>query len=167
MDIMFNPKVDKPVKDWHADQLHNFYGKDKGNYKFSIYLTPTSSNNGCLAYVNQSNNLSNTIANLMSIGELPKEIIYTLKQYSNFISKEDIKKKILNSKKPYNIDLDKVINNVNKVNSNPATNELDISMENAGDCLLFDETGMHRGFRLNKIDMFLDLYIRILIIKFF
>ena len=26
MDIMFNPKVDKPVKDWHADQLHNFYG---------------------------------------------------------------------------------------------------------------------------------------------
>ena len=80
----------------------------------------------------------------MSIGELPKEIIYTLKQYSNFISKEDIKKDS-NSKKPYNIDLDKVINNVNKVNSNPATNELDISMENAGDCLLFDETGMHRG----------------------
>ncbi len=145
MDIVYNPKSDEPIKKWHADQLHNFNGKDKSIYKFFIYLTPTSTNNGCLAYIKKSNILSNTIADLMFRGALPKEVVYTLKQYSNFVSRKEVRDKILQNKNANDIDLNEVINSVNKINNNPSTNELDIQIKNSGDCLLFDETGMHRG----------------------
>ncbi len=145
MDLVYNSKKNELIKKWHADQLHNFNGKNKGIFKFFIYLTPTSSDNGCLAYIDKSNVLSNTIAELMFKGKLPKENIYNLDRYTKFINKTEIKDKILKTQNSNNIDLNDVIKKVTKVNDNHETKEFDIEIENSGDCLLFDETGMHRA----------------------
>ena len=146
MDLMYNPACTEPIKNWHTDQLHNFNGRDKGIYKFFIYLTPVSSNNGCLAYLENSNNLSKIIADLMSKNLLKKKIIYTLDQYFNFVNKDQEKNIIKNHKeyKNYN-NLDQVFLNLKKIHQNPLTNEFDIQIDGPGDCLLFDEMGIHRG----------------------
>ena len=44
MDLAFNPVVDVPLRDWHADEVYNLRGGEGGIYKFFIYLTPTKKN---------------------------------------------------------------------------------------------------------------------------
>ena len=150
-----NPK--KMVIPWHTDQAYSgkkyvkkFVDPNKAALKFFFYLTDVDSDNGCLGYIPGSHKISYFLKKLI----LEKKISYSpywhLEDYRNFINNLEIRKKLdLNFE--YNEVKDFIENSSFILSKDKDTNKFDIHAK-AGSLLIFDESGVHRGSAIKKLN---------------
>lgn len=147
IDLNYSPVTSLPIVDWHADSLYLLGGSKNSIYKFFIYLTPTKKKSGSLAFLKKTQKLNTLIADLMKNNQLPTKKLYSIKDYYEYLSIPEVKivliKKISLEEFNFFFDL------ISKVYKNPETDDYDIEC-NSGDCILFNEIGIHRG-GINKI----------------
>jgi hypothetical protein len=147
IDLNYSPVTSIPIADWHADSLYLLGGSKNVIYKFFIYLTPTKKKSGSLAFIKKSQKINTLITDLMKSNQLPTKKLYSIKDYYEYLSILDVKniliKKISLEEFNYVFDL------ISKIYKNPQTDDYDIEC-NSGDCILFNEIGIHRG-GINKI----------------
>ena len=164
VDGYYTPISNKEVLDWHCDRSNGNrevfdWPSDKSNsnnkklvstidpdvrsLKFFIYLTDVSSNNGCMSYIP----LSNKIAYILKRGILENKIEYKkfqfLKDFRKIISEKNNYNYIKENLEEKDI-LDKFLNDTEFVEKGTDTTKFDYNMK-AGDAIIFDENGMHKG----------------------
>jgi ectoine hydroxylase-related dioxygenase (phytanoyl-CoA dioxygenase family) len=149
IDCYFSKISNVNILPWHVDLAYG--GKkdvsfseichpDAFSIKFFIYLTPVGPNNGCTSYIPESHKITYALRRGIKNNTLNYEPHWSLEQLLNFIKKniqyfEDYFKgtDILNN----------FIKNAEELNTLNATN-FDFFME-AGDAIIFDEGGVHKG----------------------
>ena len=150
-----SPISNEEVLPWHCDQsysnqekINKFKHPDDRQFKFFIYLTPVQSDNGCMCYIPQSHK----IAYALKMGILEKKIHYQkfqyLKDFRKIISINSNYSYIKNFLKNQEI-LDRFLENTKFAENNLDTNLYDYDME-AGDAIIFDENGFHKGSKISK-----------------
>tara|TARA_B100000029_G_scaffold175461_1_gene172745 strand:+ start:1660 stop:2466 length:807 start_codon:yes stop_codon:yes gene_type:complete len=150
IDFYHNPISDSPVLDWHCDtsysgakNVKNFLRPEDYAVKFFFYLTDVSTDNGCLSYIPTSNKITYA---------LKKGIFERAIKYSPYWSLKEFRKTI-QIKDNYNYIKDVIGENIlseflTKTNFIEEENSTNHSFDNEmgkGGCLIFDETGIHRG----------------------
>ena len=147
IDLNYSPVTSLPIVDWHADSLYLLGGSKNSIYKFFIYLTPTKKKSGSLAFLKKTQKLNTLIADLMKNNQLPTKKLYSIKDYYEYLSIPEVKNVLIKkiSLEEFNFFFDLI----SKVYKNPETDDYDIEC-NSGDCILFNEIGIHRG-GINKI----------------
>jgi len=156
IDCYHSPKSNSNVLPWHIDLAYS--GKenisiseichpDAFSIKFFIYLSPVGPNNGCTSYVPESHKVTYALRKGLKDNILTYEPHWSLEQLLKFIKKnisyfENYFKgtEILNNFFKNTEDL----NNLN-------TSKFDFFME-AGDAIIFDEGGVHKGSMPSKND---------------
>lgn len=134
---------------WHIDLAYGgkkelsfseIYHPDAFSIKFFIYLTPVGPNNGCTSYIPESHKITYSLRKGIKNNILDYEPHWSLEQLLNFIKKniqyfEDYFKgtNILNN----------FLKNAEELNILNTT-KFDFFME-AGDAIIFDEGGVHKG----------------------
>ena len=144
---------------WHTDQAYSGQKKieesqivnpDKAALKFFFYLTDVDSDNGCLGYIPGSHKISYYLKKLILQKKIEYSPYWSLYDYRNFISINNIKKNLLDF-----ISEDE-INQFLKISSFIETDKKDSNLfdlpATEGSLLIFDESGVHRGAALNKSD---------------
>lgn len=142
MDLIYNPIVDVPLRDWHADEVYNLRGGEGGKFKFFIYLTPTKKKSGSLAFIKKSQELNFLLADLMKKKIIPEKKLYSLNDFYEYLNNDEIKNILI--KETSNETFNEVFNIISNVYNNPSTDTYDVECD-AGDCILFNEMGIHRG----------------------
>ena len=150
IDGYYTPISNKEVLDWHCDRSYSNREKRVGtinpydrSLKFFIYLTNVSSNNGCMSYIP----LSNKIAFALKKGILENKIEYKrfqyLKDFRKIISEKNNYNYINDNLEDKSI-LDKFLSDTEFIEKGSDTKKFDYNM-NAGDAIIFDENGIHKG----------------------
>ena len=153
VDGYYTPISNKKVLDWHCDRSNgnrevfdwscDNIDPDIRSLKFFIFLTDVSSNNGCMSYIP----LSNKIAYTLKKGILENKIEYKkfqyLKDFRRIISEKNNYNYIKENLEEKDI-LDKFLNDTEFVEKGTDTTKFDYNMK-AGDAIIFDENGMHKG----------------------
>lgn len=137
---------------WHTDKAYN--GKSNINIpnelinpnsvllKFFVYLSNVGPNDGCTSYLPYSQKVGKIIREGIFKRELDYCPYWSLKQFLNFINikknYEYIKKHLVNS-----ITIDDFISELKEIKDNEIS-KYDFHA-NAGDAIIFDEGGIHRG----------------------
>lgn len=151
IDSYFSPKSNEKIIDWHADipidlpSNPDRYKKWQRHLKFFIYLTDVDHNNGCLAYLPESNKINKAITNLVLNKKIKinrfteltrmREILLTNKELRYFL---ELDNEIGKEK------LDIFIDNTKFVEEDGDTTAFDINLKKGG-MIIFDEFGFHRG----------------------
>ena len=162
----YTPVSNKEVLDWHCDRSNS--NKEKLEHsidpyvrslKFFIYLTDVSSNNGCMSYIP----LSNKIAFALKKGILENKIEYKkfqfLRDFRKIISEKNNYNYIKDSLEDKKI-LDKFLIDTEFIEKGSDTVKFDYNM-NAGDAIIFDENGIHKGSKtLNNERLVLRYFFR-------
>lgn len=161
IDNYFSVKSNDAVLDWHFDQSYSgkenvteneLINPDFSAIKFFIYLSPVSQDNGCLSYIKKSNKLAYVFKKLIYEKKIIYQPYWSLAQFLKAIKEKknfDIINKYLSSDLINStiVDMEQII----KVNKESFLH--DYSCE-AGDMLIFDEAGCHRGSRLTLSDRY-------------
>ena len=152
IDGYISKKGDSAILPWHTDRAYsdekgdkkikNFLHPDDCNLKIFVYLSDVSSGNGCMSYIPKTH----------KIGFLIRQGIYTKKlDYSPYWSLNQFRS-FLNIKKNYDY-IEKQLNDKNLLKSFLVESQ---SLEDnkksiydyeakAGDAVIFNEGGIHRG----------------------
>jgi len=155
-DCYYSPKSNSNVLPWHIDLAYdgrvNVLTKEMMHpnstcIKFFIYLTPVGPNNGCTSFVPESHKVTYALRKGLKDNILTYEPHWSLEQLLNFIKKnisyfENYFKgtEILNNFFKNTEGLDNLNNS-----------KFDFFME-AGDAIIFDEGGVHKGSMPSKND---------------
>tara|TARA_Y100001970_G_C13961036_1_gene713152 strand:- start:21 stop:833 length:813 start_codon:yes stop_codon:yes gene_type:complete len=144
---------------WHTDQAYSgkkeiddsqIVNPDKAALKFFFYLTDVDSDNGCLGYIPGSHKISYFLKKLILQKKIDYSPYWSLSDYRNFITTDNIKKNLLNFVSEYEL------NQFLKISSFITTDKKDTNLfdipAKEGSLLIFDESGVHRGAALNKTD---------------
>ena len=147
----FSPISNEKIIDWHADIPIDLptnpdnYKKWQRHLKFFIYLTDVDHNNGCLAYLPESDKINKAISKLV----LRKKI--KIDRFTELIKMREI---LLNNKELRNLleleieigkeKLDQFIENTKFIENDGDTKSFDITLKKGG-MIIFDEFGFHRG----------------------
>ena len=149
IDCYFSPISNLNILPWHIDlaysgkneiSLSDIYHPDAFTIKFFIYLTPVGPNNGCTSYIPGSHKITYALRKGIKNKILNYEPHWSLEQLLNFIKKNI--KYFENYFKGTDI-LNNFLKNANELNSSNTT-KFDFFME-AGDAIIFDEGGVHKG----------------------
>lgn len=149
---------------WHTDQAYggrkdvtkleinknNYLDPERAALKFFFYLTDVDSENGCLAYIPQSNQISYHLKNLIYKNKIDYSPFWHLSDYRNLIQKKEIRnlleefieKKVINEFCSKTSFIDEKGGN---------TNAFDLPCK-AGSLLIFSELGVHRASAVKKQD---------------
>ena len=151
IDGYYSKVSEKDVLPWHTDQaykgdekkLNGFVNPDHTYLKFFIYLTDVDSNNGCMSYIPKSHKLGYAIRKGIFEGKINYQPYWSLKEFRNFI----LDKKNLNYIKQ-EINQPKLIENflnqTDFVKNEEENYDFDYKMS-AGDAIIFNEGGVHKG----------------------
>ena len=156
IDCYYSPKSNSNVLPWHIDLAYS--GKenisiskichpDAFSIKFFIYLTPVGPNNGCTSFVPESHKVTYALRKGLKDNILTYEPHWSLEQLLNFI------KKNISYFENY-FKGTEILNNFFKNTEgldNSNTSKFDFFME-AGDAIIFDEGGVHKGSMPSKND---------------
>ena len=147
----YTPKGDEDILPWHCDQAYGkkgkskdskFYNPDHIGLKFMIYLTDVDSGNGCTSYIPKSHKITYALRK----GIYRKKILYTpywsLKELAETVTLNKNLDYFENYFKNTNL-LQNFLNDVKFIENNN-TKKYDFSLK-AGDAILFDEGGIHKG----------------------
>jgi len=148
-DCYYSTKSNDNVIPWHIDLAYG--GKenistseikhpDSFSIKFFIYLTPVGPNNGCTSFVPESHKVTYALRKGLKDNILTYEPHWSLEQLLNFIKKNI--SYFENYFKGTNV-LTNFFKNTGGLN-NLNTSKFDFFME-AGDAIIFDEGGLHKG----------------------
>ena len=153
------PKQKHEIRPWHSDRTYEYIDGKKTehisekniefpdpNYtalKFFFYLTPVGPNNGCTSYMSGSHKITKAV----------RHCIYENKiKYESFRKLEDLVKlihynnnySILSNKLGTEILLKDFLKNAQLIIENKNLDTYDFEA-NAGDLLIFNDGGIHRG----------------------
>jgi len=155
-DIYFSPISNKPVIQWHTDQAYSgkkivtkFVNPEKAALKFFFYLTDVDSQNGCLGYIPGSHIISFYLKKMIFEKKIEYSPYWSINDYRNLIKSDRVKSKLLEK-----IDekiIDRFISDTEFVDSNKDSIKFDIKAK-AGSLLIFDESGVHRGNAVTKLE---------------
>ena len=155
IDGYVSKKSNVNIIDWHCDQPYyqekiNLNLHDKRSLKFFIYLTDVDSDNGCLAYIPKSHKIVYLVKKMIFEKKIKQHPFKHLEECRNFITEPENLKKIL--KESENEDeIYKFLKDTSFCEKSKDTNLFDYKMK-AGDAIVFDENGFHRGSKPTKTD---------------
>jgi len=163
-DFYLSKISNKMVIPWHTDQAYggrkdvtrseinknNYLDPERAALKFFFYLTDVDSENGCLAYIPQSNMISYHLKNLIYKNKIDYSPFWHLSDYRNLIQKKEIRNQLEEfiEKKV----IDQFCSNTSFINEKEGdTKVFDLPCK-AGSLLIFSELGVHRGSAVTKQD---------------
>tara|TARA_B100001057_G_scaffold167917_1_gene168659 strand:+ start:2597 stop:3397 length:801 start_codon:yes stop_codon:yes gene_type:complete len=142
-------KSQKNIIDWHCDapykdEINSHNRHDNRSLKFFIYLTDVDKDNGCLAYIPRSHKVVYKVKKMIYEKKIAQGRFQFLNECRDFILQPENYNIILrefgnDSEIKEFLDQTKFI-----CEDREDTNEFDYSLK-AGDALIFDENGFHRG----------------------
>ncbi len=142
-------KSEKNIIDWHCDAPYkneiNFSNMhDNRSLKFFIYLTDVEKDNGCLAYIPKSHKIVYKVKKMIYEKKIKQGRFQYLKECRNFILKPE-NYNTIKDELGKNNEIDQFLNQTKFISEDKEdTSEFDYSLK-AGDALIFDENGFHRG----------------------
>ena len=159
-----SPISDKEVLPWHCDQAYtgekevkHFNNPDHFNYKFFIYLTNVGRNNGCTSYIKGSHKITYALRKGIfekKINYQPywslNDLIKTIKIEANY----NYIKNFLGSEK----ELEEFFKQSEIAIKDLDTNKFDFNA-NAGDVIIFNDGGVHRGSKVLKSERIVLRYL--------
>jgi hypothetical protein len=151
IDGYYSPIKDQDVLPWHTDQAYegvekNFEGfvnPEHAHLKFFIYLTDVGPDNGCTSYIPKSHKIGYALRKGIYEKKIKFEPYFLLKDFRNFISKNENKSYINNFLKDNSI-IDNFLDDTSFIKENKNSKKFDFSLK-AGDMIIFDEGGVHKG----------------------
>ena len=151
-----SPISNKDVLPWHTDQAYGgnienfkqFVNPDDYYIKFFIYLTNVGPNNGCMSYIPGSYKISYLIRKGIFLKELKYEPYWMLKDFRKFILKKNNYNYIKNELEDKNT-IDDFLIKTKFIDNNANNSDFDYSMS-AGDAIIFNEGGVHKGSKTSK-----------------
>ena len=146
-----SPISDKDVLPWHTDQAYQgdekihggFVNPDHAHVKFFLYLTDVGPNNGCTSYIPKSHKLGYSIRKGIFNKTIKYQPYFSLKEFRDFISKKENSDFIKRDLNDENI-IEEFLNKTNFMQNKEYSGEFDFSLK-AGDAIIFDEGGFHKG----------------------
>jgi hypothetical protein len=156
IDGYVSPISDKDLIPWHTDQAYQGIEKVSKEYvnpdeyflKFFIYLSDVDSQNGCMNYIPGSHQIGYAIRKGIYEGSIEYKPYWHLKDFRKIL----LYSKNINYFKNYfsnNNIIDKFIEDTRFITENKDTVKYDYTAS-AGDMILFDEGGVHRGSKTLK-----------------
>ena len=151
-----SPISNKDVLPWHTDRAYagnienfkQFVNPDHYYIKFFIYLTNVDSNNGCMSYIPGSHKISYLIRKGIFLKELKYEPYWMLKDFRKFVLKEKNYNYIKNELKDKN-SIDDFLTKTKFIDNNASNSDFNYSMS-AGDAIIFNEGGVHKGSKTSE-----------------
>ncbi len=150
VDSYFSPKSDEMIVDWHADVPGDLpikpdqYQSWNRSLKFFIYLTDVDHNNGCLAFLPNSNLICKKVTELILKKKIKVGRITELSKFRNIlVNNKELKYLIESDVNIGKEKLEKFINDSAFINSGDTEN-FDLPLKKGG-MIIFDEFGFHRG----------------------
>ena len=154
IDGYLSKKSKNSIIPWHSDKAYkgeisserlseqNFYNPDYIFLKVFIYLTDVSPNNGCMSYIPNTHKILYYVREGIFKKKLRYSPYWSLDQLLDFLKINDnfnyISERLQNSEI-----LETFLENAKKLGDNLSSN-YDYDMK-AGDAIVFDEGGIHRG----------------------
>ena len=143
----------KEVLPWHTDQAYEgaekndpgYVNPDHWHLKFFIYLTDVGPDNGCTSYVPQSNKIGYALRKGIFEEKIHYEPYFLLEDFRRVISKPENKNFISQYLKNDNL-IDEFLEKTNFIENQKDSKDFDYSLS-AGDAIIFDEGGLHKGSR--------------------
>ncbi len=153
IDSYFSPISDIDVLPWHTDQAYegdekNYSGyvnPDHAHIKFFIYLTEIGPDNGCMSYIPGSHKIGYALREGIFNKKIKYENYYLLKDFRLIVEKN--MNYLINQ-----LDETLIKNFLHETEfaaKNTATSKFDYSLS-AGDAIIFDEGGVHKGSKSLK-----------------
>lgn len=151
IDGYYSPVSNLDVLSWHTDQAYSgnkkitedFVNPDHYYIKFFIYLTSVGSNNGCMSYIPGSHKITYLLRKGIYQKILEYEPYWALKDLRNFILKKNNYEYLKVELKDKNL-IDDFLNKIKFIENKSDSSIYDYSMS-AGDAIIFDEGGVHKG----------------------
>ncbi len=153
IDSYYSPISDKDVLPWHTDQAYEgdeknysgFVNPDHAHIKFFVYLTDIGPNNGCMSYIPGSHKIGYVLREGIFNNKIKYENYYLLKDFRSLVQKNiDYLLNQLDEKLIKNF-----LQNTEFASKNIDTTKFDYSLS-AGDAIIFDEGGVHKGSKSLK-----------------
>ena len=152
IDGYISKKGDAAILPWHTDRAYsdkkgdkkikNFLHPDDCNLKIFVYLTDVSSGNGCMSYVPKTHKIGFLIRQGIFTKKLDYSPYWSLNQFRNFISIKKNYDYIEEQLDDKNL-LKSFLANSHNLEDNKHSN-YDYEAK-AGDAVIFNEGGIHRG----------------------
>ena len=149
---------DKEILPWHTDQA---YGDDTGPYKggeklsdgyvnpdhfflkFFIYLTDVGPDDGVMNYITESHKIGYAIRKGVFEGKIPYQRYSNLKDFRKLVFKKENENYFQNYFKDKGL-IDRFLSKTEFINKDVNEHKFNYKM-NAGDAIIFNEGGVHRG----------------------
>ncbi len=153
IDSYYSPISDKDVLPWHTDQAYegdekNYSGYVNPNHahiKFFVYLTEIGPDNGCMSYIPGSHKIGYALREGIFNKKIKYENYYLLKDFRSLVQKNldyltnQLDKKLVQD----------FLKDTEFTAKNVTTTKFDYSLS-AGDAIIFDEGGVHKGSKSLK-----------------
>lgn len=153
-----SPISNKEVLPWHTDQAYSgkienfksFNNPDHYLIKFFIYLTDVGPKNGCMSYIPGSHKISYLIRKGIFLKILKYEPYWKLNDFRKFVLKKENYNYIKNELEDKKA-IDVFLSRTEFVEKNIDNSDYDYSMS-AGDAIIFNEGGVHKGSETSKTE---------------
>jgi len=147
----YRNKIQKnEILPWHSDQAYSgaktidrIAPADQFYLKFLFYLTDVGPNNGCTSYIPGSHKITHAVRSCLYENKIKYEPFWEISDLVNLINKKDNYAHIVN-KLGSEIELNDFLNKANLIIMNKENNLYDYHAS-AGDLLIFNEGGLHKG----------------------
>ena len=142
-------KSEKNIIDWHCDapyknEKNSSNMHDNRSLKFFIYLTDVDKDNGCLAYIPRSHKVVYKVKKMIYEKKIKQDRFQYLKECRNFILKPE-NYNVIMRENGNDKEIEQFLSQTKFISEDKEdTSEFDYSLK-AGDALIFDENGFHRG----------------------
>ena len=138
---------------WHTDQAYegdekNYSGyvnPDHAHIKFFIYLTEIGPDNGCMSYIPGSHKIGFVLREGIFKKKIKYENYYLLKDFRSIVKKN---MDYLTKQLDVNL-VNRFLKDTEFAAKNIDTQKFDYSLS-AGDAIIFDEGGVHKGSKSLK-----------------
>jgi hypothetical protein len=155
LDGYHNPISENDILPWHSDQAYSgklnvekINSPDLFYIKFFFYLTNVSPNNGCTSYIPGSHKITYAVRSCLYEKKIEYQPFWSIKDLVNIIIKKENYNKI-KQKLSSEYELTTFLTNAEKCISNNSYSNYDFYAE-PGDCLIFNEGGVHKGSNPTK-----------------
>ena len=151
IDAYYTKISNQDILPWHTDQAYRgaeklsdgFVNPDKYFLKIFIYLTDVGPNNGCMNYVPKSHKVGYAIRKGIFEGKIEYQPYWSLKDFRSLILNKNNKEYFKNYFGEENL-ISEFLENTKFIESDSSSHNFDYKMK-AGDAIIFNEGGVHRG----------------------
>ncbi len=164
IDGYYSKISNEDVLPWHCDQAYSgrenidkFYNPDDFNYKFFFYLSDVGPNNGCTSFIPGSHKITYIIRKGIYENKISYSPYWTLEQLRKFILKNENYKFIKDNIENENL-LKNFLDKTSFVEKDNQIKDFDF-YAGAGDVLIFNEGGVHKGSKVTKNDRMVLRYL--------